>query len=1350
MKILFLLLSLLSLLMPANAQNKRALAKSDSLFARGVDLYKADQYEDAIPLFQESDLIDKTELDSTSNRRDYSAMWLASCYYKLGKEAEAKAISKDYYGIEPVDRRLTVTSDSLSTIGVSLALEGDYENAISYLLSCAELEKKTLNEEHIWYINTLSTLIDCNIAINNYRGALEQEKVLLTILEKSVGKMNVQYISLLGKIAETLTNLGEYEQAIMRNKEALNLLQKIEIPVDDWKVYILIGLADCYNYLNNYPQAINAAMEAVHISSDLYGKNHSEYANVLARVAIYKGELGKFDEAIELALTSKDILFDTLGEYHTDYISLLDNLSTYYMGLGEYNKALDLSHEALDKTKHTEGKNTYGYAAVLLHYANCCAKLGKLKEAIDCSEKVVTIFESLYGKDHPFYASSVSNLANCYAMIGDYSKAIELSNDILNITKERYGTENVSYAVGLSNLASFYSGKRNNLKAIELGEEALIIKERLIGKEHPIYINSLQSLATYYSDIGKYEKGYEFISEALRIGEKIYNKELAYTDLLKDCAIYYSDVGDYEKAINLIKNAMEMKKTIARINNPAYISMLSVLGGCYAGLGNHVEAIKLYSEALEISDSVYGFAPLKQVGLITNLAILTMRIGRYEIAFNWAKIALDIMKNNQDNMDVYNWIMLIRVALKCVGHLERSSLQLAVESNEYSLDLVRDVLGVEHPLYVSLLSDFSFFYAELKDYDKAIEYGEKVLQYERNSNREELPTYVDYQKLQAIYCLDIGDGLSVSEHTIGATDKILKMVENNFQYLTSYERILFLEKYQQWLKYKVPEIAYCFPTDSLLATAFNSVLFGKGILLHTDLEMRNIIIESKDSVLTDLYDRIAANHAELDKLYSQRDTTLYSLIDSLEAHVQDLERILIFESKEYGCYTENLKIRWQDVRQRLGGRDLALEFLKFPVKDGRVMYAALALKQGMPFPKMFSLFSEEQLKKISITDYYTTSLLSRLVWESLKTELHNVENVYFAPEGELYNIAIESLPDWEGAGLMSDKWNFFRLSSTRELALVKEKNEIRTAAVYGGLIYDTDEDMLVNDSKKYPKKRDLDIQFCAIVDSLNLRDGVEELPATKTEAVNIDRVLTDVKVKDLLYTGTAGTESSFKSLSGQKRNLLHIATHGFYWKESDAKLFDRLNFISLDNDNLPLYVEDKAMTRSGLLFAGANHALKGKVLPEGVDDGILTAKEISTLDLRGLDMVVLSACQTGLGEISGDGVFGLQRGFKKAGANTLLMSLWKVDDNATQMLMTQFYANLTSGKSKFESLREAQRYVREYEVEVMESDDDLTPYQRYQERKENDRLDVQLTIRKIKPYASPKYWAAFILLDAIN
>ena len=184
------------------------------------------------------------------------------------------------------------------------------------------------------------------------------------------------------------------------------------------------------------------------------------------------------------------------------------------------------------------------------------------------------------------------------------------------------------------------------------------------------------------------------------------------------------------------------------------------------------------------------------------------------------------------------------------------------------------------------------------------------------------------------------------------------------------------------------------------------------------------------------------------------------------------------------------------------------------------------------------------------------------------------------------------------------------------------------------------------------------------------------------------------RVKTTLYEGSQANEESFKALSGSDITALHIATHGF--------------FLPTD-EKLP---GDQALIQSGLLLSGANFAWQNQPIPEGIEDGILTAKEISFMDLRKTDLVVLSACQTALGEITGEGVFGLQRGFKKAGARTIIMSLWPVDDNATLLMMTEFYTNLTNGMTKREAFLAAQNKVKTTEG-----------------------------------FGNSRYWAAFIMLD---
>ena len=332
--------------------------------------------------------------------------------------------------------------------------------------------------------------------------------------------------------------------------------------------------------------------------------------------------------------------------------------------------------------------------------------------------------------------------------------------------------------------------------------------------------------------------------------------------------------------------------------------------------------------------------------------------------------------------------------------------------------------------------------------------------------------------------------------------------------------------------------------------------------------------------------------------------------------------------------------------------------------------------------------------------------MADLVWKPLIPELEGVKNIYFSPSGALYNIGIEYLPGMED-------YNIYRLSSTRELVTGGKTKTKNRAVLYGGLNYDARFEKSA--IEKSIVMLDEIFKERANVRGMGLRGGKEYLEHTKEEIDIIAEEFDKVKWECLIDSAAMGTEESFKALSGKNIGCLHIATHGFYYAKEDADNA-RYKFMLIDNDMIS--AEDKALTRSGLLMSGANHILEDEELPDNVEDGILTAKEISDIDLRGLNLVVLSACQTGLGDISqGEGVFGLQRGFKKAGANSILMSLREVNDEATQILMTQFYKNLVSGQSKRQSLHSAQKYLREYN---------------------NGRFN------------EPKYWAAFILLDGIN
>ncbi len=205
------------------------------------------------------------------------------------------------------------------------------------------------------------------------------------------------------------------------------------------------------------------------------------------------------------------------------------------------------------------------------------------------------------------------------------------------------------------------------------------------------------------------------------------------------------------------------------------------------------------------------------------------------------------------------------------------------------------------------------------------------------------------------------------------------------------------------------------------------------------------------------------------------------------------------------------------------------------------------------------------------------------------------------------------------------------------------------------------------------------------IQRLVLRSGFDSLPKTKYEIENISRILQDKNFETKIYTGKSATEESFKDLSGTEPNIIHLATHGFYYPMPKNQ---ELNHVSINNEvssviNNPLF-------RSGLLMAGANQVNKAF----GSSDGILTAFEISKIDLHNVDLVVLSACETALGDLKGsEGVFGLQRAFKLAGVNSIIMSLWKVSDEQTSELMQLFYKFYVSGNSKQKSLSMAQKQL---------------------------------------------------------
>lgn len=376
----------------------------------------------------------------------------------------------------------------------------------------------------------------------------------------------------------------------------------------------------------------------------------------------------------------------------------------------------------------------------------------------------------------------------------------------------------------------------------------------------------------------------------------------------------------------------------------------------------------------------------------------------------------------------------------------------------------------------------------------------------------------------------------------------------------------------------------------------------------------------------------------------------------------------------------------------------------FSQSQGR-KYAAYIINKVQDYPLLKPLFAERQIDSLGIVrsdmfydkDYAQDVL--QLLWEPLKTNIPVGTTIYYVPSQLLFQISLESLPLADGS-LLGSHYHFVRLSSARELVKMKSKsnsNKANTAVLYGGLQYDLETTAMAEESKKYDLSN-----LLALRGEIARGDSVfHELQGTKEEILKIEDLLKKNKWQVTPYMGKNGTEESFLNMHGKSPKLLHLATHGFYYTPNRAENVDYLKGYT------------DAMSLSGLVLSGGNAAWLGKPLPKGVLGGILSANDIARLDLSNTDMVVLSACQTGQGKATSEGLYGLQRAFKKAGVGTIVMSLWSVSDKTTSEFMTTFYERLAdthNAWNKRKAFEEAKEIIR-------------------------------------KKHPDPFHWAAFVMLD---
>lgn len=791
-------------------------------------------------------------------------------------------------------------------------------------------------------------------------------------------------------------------------------------------------------------------------------------------------------------------------------------------------------------------------------------------------------------------------------------------------------------------------------KALPLYLENLEHTEKTLGKDHSDYGRCLSNLAGLYESMGEYAKAFPLNLEALENTEKSLGKDHSqYGRCLSNLAGLYESMGEYAKALPLYLEALEnAEKNFVKAD-----SELNNLAGLYTTMGEYAKALPLYLEALENTEKSLGKNHSDYGIRLNNLAGLYRSIGEYTTALT---LYLEALENTEKSLGKDHSDYGIRLNNLAVLYQNMGEYAKALPLNLEALKNTENNLGKDHPDYSLRLNNLAALYENMGEYSKSLEFSQKGIE----ANKRFL----------------VNNLLSLSEENKAS------LIKKN----------LFYTDILQSLILQFPD-----SMSNSTSTSWENVSFYKGLSLKSGNLLKQKLQESNDTTIVKMMERLELYQNLVNKeLAKPIDKQSPSLADyQVKAKAAELQ--LLTKSQDFKQLKEGLSANYEDIIKYLKVGEAAIEFTQFnfqrKVWTDTIYYAAYIIRPELPKPEMVVLFTEKVLLDMvnvstSNANSINTNYLKRgatpinnelattnmygMVWEQLSPYLADVTTVYLSPSGHLSKVSFAAMQDSAGQYL-GEKYQINYMLSLTDLLFEKTAAAPTSFLLAGGINYD------YKATNKEAIKDTFDFSASA---RRGLRgDNWTYLEGTKIESQKIESLLKAANKQTIYFSEENATEKNIKLALTQSPSVWHIATHGFY-----IPMETKHEEIDFQKENVYKANEDP-MYRSGLLLAGGNYAWENGGNPYEEEDGILLAKEISTMNLSNTQLVVLSACETGLGDLNGsEGVMGLQRALKMAGVQYQITTLWQVPDAETVEFMELFYTDWISGSTIEKSFNKAQ------------------------------------------------------------
>ena len=1117
---------------------------------------------------------------------------------------------------------------------------------------------------------------------------------------------------------------GKLDTAEILFKQAMSILQSSSGKQSAEYAFSCSNLSNLYIIHGKYQEAKKLCVLAnrilKHAPHDLF------YINTLAPNILLNIKAGNFEEAKEQGIKAKKILQKLYHVPTIYHISINNMLANAYYGNSQYDSAAIFFQESKQYVQKI--KKTYWWVNLSRFEAQIAYGLGLIswmKGNFKQSEEQLLRAKKLaqMEKKHPFspYIDVVNSLGLLYITYGLFEKAEKTLHAVKLQAQSVFGIFHSAYQTANINFAYILFHKNQYQKAYEIVINIKKVQETQADTLHPELAGTYNLLAKLYDTQHQYDSSEYYYLKAISIVNNFFKKENRYFAQYNiDLAAFYIKQGRFVEAETSLDTAASIFENILGIENHDMVTVYLTRAEWFYVQGQYEKAEPLYFKAIKLFEKLALTNHPNHAVACNNLASLYIELGFFEKSALFFDKARSFYKVQQPiPFDRYaHTSMGLGFALYMQSKVDSAKTYLLEAKQVYEENDATESIG-----YANTCRFLGILYANQKQYDLAEKrlllskevfektvgkhhlaypYGCQYLglfYFSRGEYQKAAPLLAESQQLLqnkasiendkrngfALFWLGTntfwaGNRKKAQDLWLAANKIYLSQLNHNVLFLSEKEKNQFFQSFNHVFNaFNYFTITRQELDGEMLAEMYNNVLATKGMLFNAMRQNQRYLFK-KDDRTNNIYKDWLAHRKRLAHLYSTASPSLKTKhdLDTLEEQTNYLEKQLSQRTKTY----QFDQFTWKDVQKKLKVNEAAVEIIKVIgdqsfAKIDTSIYVALIIKSDTlkyPHPKAIILGNGSKIEAI-YQNYYRKKvehdlevdehIAYRYLWAKIATQLKGVQHLYLSVDGIYQKINILALQQPSGIYVAEDSTLDIQLvTSTKDILLPKRIRK-PTANIY-----------LVG-NPNYTQKQPNDTK---IMSPFGYLAGTEKIVA------NIEAALGSNSIKIIKLTGNNATEQNISKVQSPK--LLHIGTHSSFTPKDRIGI--SVNENGLVGGILAKLVENPLL-RTRLAFAGANHAIHAG------GDGLLTAYEVLNLDLRDTELVTLSACNSGLGDIQdGEGVFGLQRAFKLAGTETLLMSLWPVSDEPTTEFMTQFYHNwLVKKQSKREAFRNAQKYLRE-------------------------------------------------------